>query len=362
MSDLEFTNLGAIESEPDYRDVPASAVASALPLPAVYSYKDMDKFPIWHQKKIGSCVGHALAKLMQVYWYQQTGEVVNFSPRWLYALAKCLDDYPFEGTYPPLMANIMKKYGCATEATVPNNSDLLHEEYVYGRKIDNLPKEAFDEAAKYKIPGYAFVDVKNPEDVKRALYEHGAMAALFRIGKEWWTSESGVSSWSSKDIDPLRPPAVIISGHEVILYGYNESSFYHLSNSWSSLWNTAGNGTIGITNYMPFFNSGIVIVNLPPPIKEEIERLPKKPQHTFSINLEYGMRNNPEVVALQDILKYEGLMPAHIPSTGNYLEETRKAVLAYQKKYKLITVYQELVYRGKYCYEITRKSLNSKYA
>lgn len=95
---------------------------------------------------------------------------------------------------------------------------------------------------------------------------------------------------------------------------------------------------------------------------KEFYPAPKKPKYKFNNNLSYGMMNNPEVVELQNIMKYEGLLSTNIVSTGNYLEETRKAVLAYQKKYRLINIYQELVSRGKYCYEVTRKDLNNRYA
>lgn len=86
-----------------------------------------------------------------------------------------------------------------------------------------------------------------------------------------------------------------------------------------------------------------------------------KPMYRFLNDLEYGMKKNPDVEMLQEILKYEGLMPPTIPTTGGYFEETRKAVLAYQKRYGLITPYQEWTYRGKYCYQITRAHLNSRY-
>ena len=87
---------------------------------------------------------------------------------------------------------------------------------------------------------------------------------------------------------------------------------------------------------------------------------PAKPQYVFKKNLEYGM-SDPDIKALQDILKFEGLMPATVPSTGGYFEQTRKAVLSYQKRNGLITPLQELMYQGKYVYEITRASLNRKY-
>lgn len=56
------------------------------------------------------------------------------------------------------------------------------------------------------------------------------------------------------------------------------------------------------------------------------------PKYRFTKPLEYGMKNNPDVVALQDILKFEGCLDQSVPSTGNYLNRTAQAVMALQLK------------------------------
>lgn len=351
----EFTNLGGIPSPADYRKVPLSMVASAVPLPESYK-TDISMLPIWHQKKLGACVGHAFAKAAQFYWFKKTGKIVNFSPRFLYAVAKCLDGYALEGTYPSLVAKILNTYGCATEESCPNDTDLDHEAYVYYRNINLIP--GMNEAAAYKIPGYAFLTTSNIDEIKRAIFDGGVFAGLVRIGKEWWTDTEGNVTWEKDKILPLRAPAEVISGHEVVFYGWEKNELYEISNSWSDLWANKGNGNFNITQYLPFFVEGIVIKELPPAVIDEVKRLPTKPKYTFLRDLEYGMRNDADVKMLQDCLKFEGLMPVAIPSTGNYLEETRKAVLAFQKKYKLISWYQEITYKGKYCYSVTRQKLN----
>ena len=58
-----------------------------------------------------------------------------------------------------------------------------------------------------------------------------------------------------------------------------------------------------------------------------------KPHHTFRQNLHFGMMSNTEVKFLQDILKFEKLFPLSQLSTGNYLQITARAVLAFQTKY-----------------------------
>jgi hypothetical protein len=53
-------------------------------------------------------------------------------------------------------------------------------------------------------------------------------------------------------------------------------------------------------------------------------------KHTFEKHLTYGMRNDFDVVALQSILKERGYMDITIPSTGNFLQLTAKAVVKWQ--------------------------------
>lgn len=48
-----------------------------------------------------------------------------------------------------------------------------------------------------------------------------------------------------------------------------------------------------------------------------------------------AMMNNQDVKALQDILKFEQILPTQIQSTGNYLQLTAQAVLKFQLKYQL---------------------------
>lgn len=351
-----------IEKTPDYRRVPYSdTVAGVSILPKSYSYNIDRLGKAWHQKKNGSCVGHAMAKTMQVYWYEKTGEIVEFSPRFLYAVAKCMDEYPGEGTYPSLVAKILQKYGCATIATCPNDSDLPHEKYVYNRKIDLIPSEAFEEAAKYKIDGYAFVDITSQDEIRRAIKETGAISVLMRIGEEWWTDKKGNTTWAKDKITPLRVPRKIVSGHEVVGFGWDDAQNI-IFNSWSELWADKGRAPYDVASWQPYINEMIIFKRLPREVEEEVKRLPAKPKYTFTRNLKYGMRRDKDVMALQDCLKFLGFMKATTPSTGNYLDETRAAVLGYQLKYKIDSQEELMNLNGEYVGPRTRADLNSRFS
>lgn len=77
----------------------------------------------------------------------------------------------------------------------------------------------------------------------------------------------------------------------------------------------------------------------------------------FMFNLERGMRGN-EVKRLQEVLKNLNFF-TYPDCTGYYGDETSKAVLAFQWKYKVINAFQYLCYKGRYFHEKTREKLNS---
>ncbi len=57
-----------------------------------------------------------------------------------------------------------------------------------------------------------------------------------------------------------------------------------------------------------------------------------KPKYTFSAHLGWNIKPNADVIALQNILKYEGLFPLAQTSTGIFLQITAKAVQQFQIK------------------------------
>lgn len=365
--------LGGMLSPFDYRDVPFAAVASVTPLDPIY-IEDITALDVWNQKSIGSCVGHAAAKYKQYLEYLETGNVINLSPRFLYALAKCRDGWAGEGTYPRLVAGIVKDIGVATQDTIPNNSELSHEQYVYNRNEASIPNAAFVEARKYSIKSYAFPDVKSVEELKRGIKQGRGTMLLMRIGKEWWTNKNGQSSWGENDIIPLKAPKEIVSGHEVYLYGYenvgNRTKFY-VFNSWSVLWGKSGKAWFWHDEYKPFLDEAITFVDLPNTWLEQLHQLPTKEnfKYTFKNQLKLGQRNN-DVKALQTALLIEGLFSADLykdlmkdpKGLGYYGDATRRAVLAFQTKHHVDSQPVIDLLAGKEIGPKTRAKLNKLYS
>lgn len=363
MDPLAFNNLGGVPSPKDYRDIPAKAVLAAEPLPDSY-FVDIAQVPIWNQRKIGACVGHAHAKYVQVLNKLETGAIDAVSPRYIYALAKANDGYSDEGTYPRVAAKMVKDHGAALESVVPNDTLLSHADYIYNAVQSKVPGLDTDASKKYAIKGYAFVNMQNEDEIKRAIMQGNGVSILLQLGKEWWSGTDGVASWQPDKILPLRPPAEIVSGHQVFLYGFdhdNGRTRFHIINSWSDQWGNGGKGYFFYDEYKTNLIEGITFVDLPNDWLDEVHQLPVKPAYTFWWNLKYGMRLSKDVMELQNILKYEGFLPAYIPSTGNYLTMTAEAVLKFQKKYAIDTDANLDALAGKQVGPKTRAKLNELY-
>lgn len=365
---------GAIQSPKDYRDIPLSAVAGIDALPSSH-IEDISVLPVWYQRKLGACVGHASGKYKQYLDFLDTKKVGRHSARFLYGLAKCRDGYSDEGTYPRLVAKILKDVGCATEDTVPNDTTLPHEAYVYNRDEKKIPSLAWSDATKYKISGYAFPNVVDVTSLKRAIVEsHGAIL-LMKLGKEWWTSKTGVSSWASSDVVPLRAPKTVVSGHEVFLYGYeteektNRTKFY-IFNSWSVNWGKSGCAWFYYDEYRKYLVEAITFTDIPNSMLEVVDSLPSKEtfKHSFTKTIVYGQKGA-EVTALQTALMIDGVFDRSLYADllkkgelGYYGNLTAIAVRSFQYRYSIATADELETINGQTVGPRTRKKLNSLFA
>lgn len=337
MNDLIIQHTGAFPSPKDERDFNLGIIAGAsLPETLPESVMiDVSKLPVWHQRKIGACVGHAWGKSQQRCELIETGKVIPLSARFLYAISKCLDGYTGEGTYPRLTAKVLKDYGCATEDTCPNDTNLDHETYVYNRDISQIPYKALVEAPKYGISGYAFSDVTE-QGIKQAIFyaneKNQGIVMLMRVGDTYWTTETGEITWDKNKILPIRRPKVISSGHEIYPTGYeyiNGRLAIHFLNSWSSDWADNGKGWFYWDEHKDLIDEIMTSID-----KADV------PVITFTKNLSLGM-TDPDVKKLQEFLNKNGFVVA-VSGAGSIGKETtffgaltKKAVIKLQAKYKL---------------------------
>lgn len=276
--------LGAIESPRDYRDdIVAAAMAAEAVIPISLPTKFREEMgTVLHQQQTPSCVAHSVTLEIRKYWHDQTGKWIDFSPRFLDVLAKQFDGVDINGgTYPRLVWSLAAKYGCATTKTVPNDTSLPIVQY---RNPAVLTQEAYEEAAKYKIPGYVAIK-KTPQAMREAVFFYGSISALFRVGNELWTP-----SWAPKHTDPLRTPATVESGHQMNPIGWENSQFAYLRNSWGTLWANKGETRYDDKKWDQYIVEAWAVADIPKDLKQYLANLPKPADfhYSFDVNLKRG--------------------------------------------------------------------------
>ena len=329
--DEQKINTGAVISPPDYRDgYAAAAVAEAvgqITLPA--TYKTELASPMM-QALTPSCVSHSVADALKLYWFRKTGKWIDFSPRFLDILVKRYDgqDRATGGTYPRMMFKLAVQYGCATTATLPNDTSLPILQY---RDDSKLTSAVFADAAKYKIPGYISVPL-DFQSTRQAIYLYGAVSALFEIGDEFWTP-----SWAAKDIDPLRIPKKGVSGHQLTPYGWEDGTFNDLQNEWSVAWANGGRAKYDPKAWSPFIFEQWAVAEIPPDIQNFLKALPSPSafHYSWDTNLRIG-DNNEDVKFAQIAYMILGfLAPIPAEELGIFGPKTAAANAKYQQAHRI---------------------------
>lgn len=371
--DTPIFSFGGIKSPYDYRDVPFAAVAAGIPevVPDTYFPSFFRKLPVWNQRKIGACVGHAWGKTRQKSEFQEKGQIIPLSARFLYALAKSIDGLPGDvGTYPRVVAKILKDKGICTEGTLANDTTLTFDQYV---DVSQIPQSAYDEAKQYAIGGYGFANI-NADEIKKAIWYAGEqrkdIVMLVRVGKEWWTDRNGNVSWNATDLLPIRPPQTVVSGHEIYPLAYetvNGRLKIWFINSWTENWADQGMGWFYFDEYQKFIDEVMTAVDLPDNWQEQINNLPPANQfkHNFVSDIVFGEQDD-EVKALQTALMIDGEFNKDLYAKllgqnqlGYYGEITRQAVLNFQLKYKVASLGELFILRGRKVGPKTRLALNN---
>lgn len=331
-------STGGIKSPPDPRDYKLEVLAASV-LPEVLPdqvFLDVQTLPVWMQNQLGACVGHAWAKSQQHCEFLETGTIKPLSSRFLYAVSKCLDGYPGEGTYPRITAKVMQKFGVPTEVTCVNDTLLPHEEYVYHRDITKIPKHAMDEAQLVTIDGYGWADLTE-DGIKKAIHyakiKRQGVVMLMRVGDTFWKDKDGNSTWDKNKILPIRRPTTITSGHEVFPIGYeykNGRLAVHFLNSWSKDWADNGKGWFYWDEWTGLIDEIMTSID-----KGQL------PAFQFSKSLWYGL-TDPDVLELQKKLNKLGYIvsPTGAGSPGNettfFGAKTTDAVKRFQKAQNII--------------------------
>ncbi len=215
-------------------------------------YKKED---IEDQSKVGICTSISLTQNAR----KATG--IAFSADFQYLLQKKYHDAntPFgwdEGSSIFAAVSIGKNYGFLPASewkwTTQSDRDLPYHKYI--EKLKAVPEEEIQRllkiSAKYKLKAYAYVPV-NRDAMAEAIHNSKAgILVRFSLGNEWFTAPNGQTSWNKKDIEPLRPPKKVITGHAVTESNYDGGSF-RIANSWGWEWCDLGTAYHSFGAYKP---------------------------------------------------------------------------------------------------------------
>ena len=328
---MQKTALGAVLSTGDYRDkIVTKAVGAPIVAPVLPATFDKTlSSTVLMQALEPACVSNSAVDNLKLWWFIKHGEWVDFSPRFLDILAKRYDGQPIDGgTFPRLVFKLMAQYGCATTATLPNDTTLPIPQY---RNDALLTPAVFAEAAKYKTPGYFSVPL-DFVSTRQAIYLYGAISSLFLIGEEFWTP-----SWADGDIDPLRTPKSIVGGHQLTPHGWTGSTFNLLRNSWSDAWANKGDAQYDPKVWAPFLMEQWAIAEIPQDVADFIAMLPSPSgfHYTWNTNLKMGDVSE-DVKFLQVAYMILGwLKPIAPEEFGIFGPKTGAANFAYQSAKKI---------------------------
>ena len=338
----EQMGTGAYESQKDSRTVKHEDVAFAV-APLITGGIDYLADDILNQASVGICTAISLIQNRN----KANGKV--YSADFQYLLQKKYYDGNWtEGSSIFNALKVGKNYGFLPESlwthTTQVDRTLPYSQYI--EKLQAIPDAEVQRLLGLcvdKIAGYASVDVTDPQAIALAVNNSDAgILCMYYVGAEWWTP-----SWQTKDIDPLRPPQTIVSGHAINLskFDYTEHTMQKLANTWSSLWDLQGSADINWDNYK--MREAWTILDVAPPI----------PAFSFQHDLYYG-ETSPDIIQLQKVLNKsvdtqvaqagDG-SAGHETSYFGYL--TLNAVKRFQAKY--------LIPQTGYVGKLTRARLNS---
>jgi hypothetical protein len=248
--------LDAFPDRIDLRDWPYQPTLAGLPDTLV----NCARVPaILNQGQEGACTGFALSAVINYLLAQRGPEYAGriVSPRMLYEMARCYDEWPGENYEGSSARGGMKgwsRHGVAVRGLWPDD--------LKGRgHLDNVVATA---ALEHPAGAYYRVQHKEVRDVHAALSETGIVYCTIMVHDGWTepgpttvTIHTGTSAAYKETNSGMRAMKLPVisrkgraeSGHAIALVGYTRDGFI-VQNSWGEAWGQKGFALLPYEDYI----------------------------------------------------------------------------------------------------------------
>ena len=294
------------------------------------------KFPIYDQNGSGSCVAQTAAKMLGIMYWLLNNDYVHFSATHIYQRRI---NKPAAGM------------GGTDVATIAAQGVTL-EELVPSQKMTDSQMDAVMIAEYKKKVGEVF---KAGQPIFPSTKSIDTIASTIQVtGKPvmvWYYFSNGLKpiEWN-KSVPTLEHKSLPIAGKNTVRHSVTAVDFLILSSAQTTdntLWGKKAlviedswgpdNGREGQRFITEDFHTArnffaMYFMNF----NFDSSNVTDKPKYTFNKNLQFSSAvsyGNADVIALQNVLKYEGLFPTNVESTGYFGAATRNAVIQFQLKY-----------------------------
>ncbi len=281
-------------------------------------------FPIYDQNGSGSCVAQTLRKMLGIYVHTKTGKFVPLSASHIYQRRS---NRPSSGMHGHDAFKIAQK-GTTLEI-------LAQSEKMTDAAMDEMPVNDFNASIGevFKIGNYvAIKDLKI--DTIASIIEQTKKGVMV-----WFYFSSGIKPKEWIDVPTVQHKDLTVSGSNTARHSvtavdftlYKGKKALIIEDSWGL--DAAMQGRRIITE--DFFNARCYyaahFMNFA--LEDQSEAVPEgKPRHTFSADLDFSVTitYSNDVKMLQNCLKYLGLFPTNVESTGYFGAVTQKAIEKFQ--------------------------------
>ncbi len=331
------------------------------------------KYPVQNQYASYSCVAETARKMLRVAYTNKYGKDLDFSSTYIY---KQRVNIPTGGMGGIDVFKIMQK-GTALNSMV--TSDLRNDSIIDSYTVNDIDKKV---ANIFKTGNYIQFPTDNIDMIASTIQKtkKAVMVWFYFTNQEWspfvpvvkdvflkkTASTTLRHSVTAVDYTLYKGKKALIiedSAHfggltqrvitEDFFKARNFFSAYAIDFSFTDLTNrivTPDEIPVPVEKVKPKYT-----------FSKELKFIPLNPNGNISNSVENSNHRN-DVIALQNILKYEGLFPTNIKSTGYYGAVTARAIDSFQRKYDVAPVSELDSLKGRIVGPKTIAKLNELYS